>query len=162
MNRFVYILHAEGTDFYKIGTSFKPESRISGVQNGCPFRVRLAQKFECGDPELIERSIHHFLKDQRQRGEWFALTPNEVIAISRDIPVLAAGGTTQIPIYERREPSISRRYRRKTKNPCKVCGIRKVQVKKHKVCRRCYQWLRDHNKITCRPYVTRPKPPQEG
>lgn len=33
----------------------------------------------------------------------------------------------------------------KCKNP--------VQIYAHKVCRNCYQWLRDNGKIQCRPYM---------
>lgn len=58
----------------KIGMSNKPESRVSELQTGCPYRLYVVSKIPMpsrADAESLERYLHRKLKKYRMSGEWF-------------------------------------------------------------------------------------------
>lgn len=71
---YVYFMHAVGTDFYKIGwTSTNLNTRLSNVQIGCPFEVKIVCLIETDDPVGTEKILHDKYESCRGRGEWFEL-----------------------------------------------------------------------------------------
>lgn len=71
----IYIIHAEGTAYYKIGQSARSvKERMGVLQTGCPHNLNLILEVE-GDVRH-ERFIHNKLADFRHRGEWFLLDGN--------------------------------------------------------------------------------------
>jgi len=64
---------------YKIGRSVSPEKRIRGMQ--LPLAAKVIATFETTDAAALEKRLHRAYKAKRKRGEWFALTPDDVTAI---------------------------------------------------------------------------------
>ncbi|MGW7460945.1 GIY-YIG nuclease family protein [Streptomyces sp. NPDC054797] len=69
----VYVVGAEGLASVKIGTSVKPEQRLSQMQTGLPITLSILAVFP-GGPRL-ERALHEHFAPYRMRGEWFDFTP---------------------------------------------------------------------------------------
>ena len=73
----VYVVHAVGTDRYKIGYSSDVDKRINSLKTGCPYPISVITVFEGGTPE-DERAIHGVYRDRRVHGEWFCLSDDTV------------------------------------------------------------------------------------
>jgi|TARA_Y100000296_G_C5011192_1_gene175190 hypothetical protein len=65
----VYLIKAENTKRYKIGTTQDVENRIKGIQTGCPYKLRLVKSIS-GD-KYTEDRIHNKYNKYRVQGEWF-------------------------------------------------------------------------------------------
>ena len=74
---YIYAIRAEGTPYIKIGsTKGSPAKRLKNLQTGQPFTLTiLAAASLSSDVQQVERSIHRFLHDKKQQGEWFAIDP---------------------------------------------------------------------------------------
>lgn len=71
----VYIVHAVGTDRYKIGyTDDHPEDRLRRLQTGSPYQLQLRLSVPCPAPSDVESELHALYAPTRKRGEWFAFT----------------------------------------------------------------------------------------
>lgn len=70
---FVYVIHAIGTSFIKIGYSTNPQSRLTALQTASPYALRILG-FWPGN-RLTERRIHKYLSQFRRSGEWFSVPP---------------------------------------------------------------------------------------
>ena len=83
----VYLIRAQGA--YKIGCSRAPYRRAAEIANQSATCAELLHKIETDDPEGIEEYWHHRFSAKRldglnkQSGEWFALTPDDVRAFMR-------------------------------------------------------------------------------
>lgn len=159
----VYVVWAEGTDLYKIGSAKNPEKRLRGIQNGCPFPARLLHSFPCKYPRLIERSVHHFLREYRGVGEWFKLTDSDLSMLAVEIPILVESGKGKI--LKTNKPNAhartwTRQLPRKA-DRCRRCHERRIENKLHKLCLPCYQWLWNRGRLSTRPYIRQgEEPPQ--
>jgi hypothetical protein len=71
---FIYVMECGG--YYKVGWSAVPRIRLSCIQTGNPFPVTLVGVTE--GSQLNEAEWHEALKGKRVRGEWFALTDEDV------------------------------------------------------------------------------------
>ena len=82
---YIYAIGAEGTDFVKIGsTRVSVEKRMKGLQTGQPFPLRvLAVTPVQENMRYIEVSIHRFLDQERQRGEWFLIKIEDNAALEQ-------------------------------------------------------------------------------
>lgn len=76
---YVYLLRTDA-GWYKIGNSKKPEERAANFA-GLPFVVELDHKIETEMPNRIERLLHKRFEERHVRGEWFLLTPEDVLLI---------------------------------------------------------------------------------
>jgi hypothetical protein len=77
----VYLLKAEN-GFYKIGRSKNPRIRVSAITKAvAPFEIEEIHKAFYTDCVKAEKELHEKFKDKRQRGEWFALTLEDVKAV---------------------------------------------------------------------------------
>jgi|ERR1051325_5995689 DNA-binding XRE family transcriptional regulator len=72
----IYAIGAEGQPYIKIGsTSGSPLKRLQDLQTGQPYPLRLCAAVPVeANLRLIEKHVHAFLKEKRQRGEWFELS----------------------------------------------------------------------------------------
>lgn len=75
----VYLIHADGTNRYKIGRSTNPIKRHQVLQKQSPYPLVVAACFHSLDAVMDEAKLHDSLEDYRTYGEWFILQP-EVIA----------------------------------------------------------------------------------
>lgn len=74
----IYFIHAEKTNYYKIGyTGRSISSRMASLQTGNPHQLRLVASAETGtlkqESKLLDKWSH-----RNTRGEWFELTPIDV------------------------------------------------------------------------------------
>ena len=75
---FIYVMECAG--YYKIGwTASSPRKRLLGVQVGSPLQVELVGVVE--GSQANEAEWHQVFRDKRVRGEWFALTDEDVSCI---------------------------------------------------------------------------------
>ena len=82
---FVYLIHATGTDYYKIGvTRSHPRVRLSALQTGCPYGLVLTTAVPVMNMEEVEATIHNWIEHVRVRGEWFSLDDSLLLEL-RDI-----------------------------------------------------------------------------
>jgi len=68
----VYAIHAEGSDFVKIGTATNIKSRMEQMQTGCPHKLVLLGA--CNGGQVTEQRMHKRLKGRSVRGEWYLRT----------------------------------------------------------------------------------------
>lgn len=77
---YVYLMHDEANDYYKIGMSNNPEYREGTLQSEKPTISLVAshkyptRKFAAA----IETALHNVYKDNHVRGEWYKLTDKDV------------------------------------------------------------------------------------
>lgn len=71
----VYLMIDHNTGYYKIGRSNNPLKRESTLQSEKP-TIELIGHWEMVYKE--EKALHDYYSNKRIRGEWFALTPNDV------------------------------------------------------------------------------------
>lgn len=68
---YIYLLHLEGFDFYKIGISQCVPSRKKAIQTLVPFEIKTVKTIYIEGYKDIEKNIHKALKEYKYKGEWF-------------------------------------------------------------------------------------------
>jgi hypothetical protein len=79
---YIYVITIDGQDLCKIGISKSPNSRLSQLQTGSPYRMRFACIFQTPnftEARKLEFGFHKVMKKHRTNGEWFSLCPIEAI-----------------------------------------------------------------------------------
>lgn len=66
---------------YKIGISCEPKKRLSSLQSGCPFPLKIFKTYLLNDnASNVEKKIHQYLENNKQvkslMGEWFSCDIN--------------------------------------------------------------------------------------
>lgn len=74
----VYLIHAVGTNRYKIGRSINPVARYSTLQKQSPYPLQIIDSFWTVDAMTDETWWHKELSEYRAYGEWFELTEEMV------------------------------------------------------------------------------------
>lgn len=78
LRMYVYFLKARGEDvLIKIGRSRDPERRVSELQTGSPFKLKLLGRVRCKNDfhaKQVEKAVHRIFHHCRRRGEWFKLS----------------------------------------------------------------------------------------
>lgn len=74
----VYLIHAVGTNRYKIGRSANPVARHRALQNQSPYPLKIVDSFWTVDTPTDEAYWHESLSKYRVRGEWFELSEADV------------------------------------------------------------------------------------
>lgn len=74
---FIYLLESD-QGHYKIGRTKNLTTRFPKFDTFLPFNVILLHTFKAKDYVAVEKQLHERFKDKRGRGEWFALTPEDV------------------------------------------------------------------------------------
>ena len=76
---FIYFVHADGTDRYKIGLTNNLDRRmkeLNGKQS--PFENRLQWSIEVSDMRSAEKDLHDRFNTRRVNGEWFQFSGGEL------------------------------------------------------------------------------------
>lgn len=68
---YVYLIHAVGTNFYKIGKSVTPNKRLTQISPKMPFECELIATRQSLFVSEAEKDYHSWLHDKRANGEWF-------------------------------------------------------------------------------------------
>lgn len=76
---FVYIL--KSGDHYKIGNAIDPVRRLKSLQAAWPEPMEIVHKIESDRYKYIERDLHRRFAGKRVRGEWFALSDEDLAYI---------------------------------------------------------------------------------
>lgn len=71
LSGFVYLVQATKTNFYKIGLSKDPLKRLSSIQTGTPFEVKIIHRLYSLNCVLLEKALHDYYQAYWLRGEWF-------------------------------------------------------------------------------------------
>jgi len=74
---YLYIMHAEGTNYIKIGQAQDVLRRRGELQVGCPQRLTILLTVPSSDAPALEQLMHDHFAAYRLHGDWFAL-PSEV------------------------------------------------------------------------------------
>jgi len=75
---FIYLVQAVGTDRFKIGRAINVPNRLRGLQTSSPLKIRYVYHAYVQNMNLCEMELHHKFSEQREIGEWFALTQQDV------------------------------------------------------------------------------------
>lgn len=76
---YIYLIRQEDSNYYKIGKSISPKSRIKNLQKGNPITLKLIYSARCADNGfLAELAAHNKFKNCCVRGEWFEFEDNQV------------------------------------------------------------------------------------
>jgi len=68
---YLYLIQCH--QFIKIGIAQNPMGRISSMQSGNPYELKLIKFFKVENMLDVEKRLHRFVKDHHVRGEWFKL-----------------------------------------------------------------------------------------
>lgn len=78
--QFVYVIKNPLNETVKIGVAHDVEKRISQLQTGAGVELELIyQSMVCSNAFSIERDVHAHFEQYRTFGEWFKVSPTEVI-----------------------------------------------------------------------------------
>ena len=75
-NNIIYLLKIDTPDgrLYKIGSTRNSViKRIKELQTGCPYEIKLVDRFESEFGQLVERTFHNRYTHYKTFGEWFSL-----------------------------------------------------------------------------------------
>lgn len=79
MNNWGHIYVARSGHRYKIGYTTGPvKQRVAGIQVGSPLKVVLVCAIPVQEPKKVESVIHQVFSSRRTRGEWYALTQQDI------------------------------------------------------------------------------------
>lgn len=81
---FIYVIYldAPGERFYKIGRATSFDERVAAHQTSSPYAVNVALGYFVGDAVAEEGALHAIFAGCRVRGEWFALTHDDLATIA--------------------------------------------------------------------------------
>lgn len=69
----VYLIHAVGTNRYKIGKTFDIDRRLAELSYQSPYPLKLISSFKSDNPSQDEHALHEKFLDNRVHGEWFEI-----------------------------------------------------------------------------------------
>jgi hypothetical protein len=75
---FIYLVHAKGTNKFKIGRTIDVLTRVKDLQTGCPLTIRYVYHAYVGNMSSCEQDLHRKFATKREIGEWFSLTREDV------------------------------------------------------------------------------------
>ena len=83
-NGYLYIVKCGDFDYYKIGVSKAAVGgRLSNLQSGCPFPLKMIDVFYCTHYSQLEHELHQKYRSKNISGEWYELTDKELAEITR-------------------------------------------------------------------------------
>jgi hypothetical protein len=89
---YVYLIHAVGTDRYKIGRSVNPPVRLETLKKQSPYPLQIVECFWTPDAITDEKKLHIYFKSDRVYGEWFTFKSSIELNGHKGC---AAGGTIE-------------------------------------------------------------------
>lgn len=75
---FIYLAHAQSTNWYKIGLSRNPQKRIKQINEISPVNVTLVCCFAVPRMGDAENALHNRFAHKRVKSEWFELEPADI------------------------------------------------------------------------------------
>jgi hypothetical protein len=90
MTEYLYLIGCV-EKFYKIGKASNLQERLSQLQTGNPYRLRIFIAYGFPNATIIERCLHQRFADKRSNGEWFELSGKDLGDFSQLCEML--GGT---------------------------------------------------------------------
>jgi hypothetical protein len=82
----VYVIHNPEINITKIGISDNAERRMRDLQNACGCELILFYNTEhLYDAQRYETSAHEALAEKRRVGEWFNVSPEEAMAVVKNV-----------------------------------------------------------------------------
>lgn len=67
----IYWIRLGDTRYIKIGQARNVQTRLSALQIGCPFLLRVMQSTKVDNMDVAEAHQHQMYKEYHVRGEWF-------------------------------------------------------------------------------------------
>ena len=111
---FIYLIHAQGTDRYKIGlTTRHPEARLSELNSSqSPYPLELIDWFETDNVTGDEGYLHEKFASYRVHGEWFKLDRKILLKVRREyqddvgfsfpqLPMISLPALSKLPTINR-------------------------------------------------------------
>lgn len=78
---YLYIV-ASGNGLFKIGKTGKVSERVAQIKSASPVECELLSVIEYDSGNIdLEKKLHAKFEKQRVRGEWFALSKNDLLSI---------------------------------------------------------------------------------
>lgn len=77
---YIYLIKSSH-NLYKIGLTAEPKWRIARLDVTLPFEIDVLHLIPTDDMRRTEKRLHETYKSKRQKGEWFALSDDDVMAI---------------------------------------------------------------------------------
>jgi len=118
---YVYLIHAIGSDYYKIGKSINPDRRILQISPVMPFKVRFVRVWPTNFMDKAEKYLHNLFMDERTNGEWFSFKEEELNTILAEFTVVSirhAGIEDFLTICDYKEIKESQKI-----DPCLAIGM---------------------------------------
>lgn len=75
---YIYLIHGEGTTWYKIGQSTDPHQRNKQLGTQGPFKHTMLQCIKTDDMDAVEDFLHRHFAHCRVEGEWFLLQEKDI------------------------------------------------------------------------------------
>ena len=79
----VYLLFDAAANCHKLGCTRRPAARFVRLQTLTPHPLQVTHCIETADITAVERYFHLRFASRRLRGEWFALTVEDVASFTR-------------------------------------------------------------------------------
>lgn len=83
--KYVYILHNQVTNLYKIGISDNVRRRIMQLTGACGVELQQVFAIKTESANEIEATLHNIFAPYRQEGEWFAIPKDEIDSIASEM-----------------------------------------------------------------------------
>jgi len=75
---YVYVVHPEGHNAYKIGCTIQPEVRLAQMQRRLDCKLVYAAVIPCDDQYRLESQLQMRFSRKALSGDWFALSLADV------------------------------------------------------------------------------------
>lgn len=83
----IYIIRCGNSRFYKIGFSANPIERLNSLQTANPYELQFEGLFYSPSAFRIEEDIQKKYAKYKRRGEWFALSLDNLRMVSHNISI---------------------------------------------------------------------------
>ena len=85
MDKYYYAIKCNG--YIKFGASLNPEVRITELQIGNPYKLKILVKILCLDSNRLESKARKNFKNNHIRGEWFKIS-DEIQNYIKDLKII--------------------------------------------------------------------------
>lgn len=95
---YIYVVLAEGLGLYKIGMATDLTQRLSTHRGSCPVPLHPVLSFTVPKLDMyeIEQAVHAKYDERRVRGEWFALTGDDLAGMPEAVQRIAKRGLNEL------------------------------------------------------------------
>jgi hypothetical protein len=90
MTQYLYLIKCQ--QYYKIGVANDVQSRLAQLSTGNPFELEPLTVSSFNNASVVEAALHQCFASKRTRGEWFALTQDDLATFDKIVILLGGGG----------------------------------------------------------------------